>query len=268
MYELTIPEKHEIQIIGKNFEIVGYQDLLKELDKLGEYLLSVEITEENIQENKKLVAKVRNLAKQITSERVAFKKEYMKPLDTLTAQTKEIDRRLHNYEDSVRRQIRKLEEEERQKKKQEIEEIFNKRLRSYGGKSAEYLYPFDDFFDPKFLNKSESMNKIEEKMADFFEYRQEDLSAIISFADEMDLNRDTVVNEYLKLGNVSQTINYFKEEKERKQRVSEALEHRKIKPTQTESEPCYYIKIKESDYAKAVQLLGIGGVEYELVDLA
>lgn len=267
MYELIISEKHDIQLKDRQVGIVGYDELLTELQKLGEYLLSVEVTEENVQENKKLVAQCRKAFKNIHEEKMAFKREYMKPLETLDAQVKEIDRRLGAYEYHIRRQVKELEDKTKKDKENQIREIYDKRLKIYGGDEVKSLYPFDDFLKKEYLTKRKSLTKIEEEMVDFFESRREDISALIVFADKADLNRDTVVNEFLNRGSVSDTITYFDNLKKEKQEVKKALENNKVRPTETPSEPYLYLKIKESDFAKVTELFKLGNVEYELIDL-
>lgn len=267
MYELTIPEKHEIALQNKQITIIGYQDLIKELDQLGEYLLSIEVTPENLADSKKLVSQVRKSYTELNAEKIAFKKEYLKPLETLEEQVKEIQRRTQNYENNVRRQINLLEEQEREKKEATIRELFNKRLRAYGGKEVSTIYSFDDFFNPKYANKSYPWNKVEQNMVDFFEQRKQDVGALVSFADKTDLNRNTVVSKYLENGDVSTTINYFNSLEEEKEEVKKALEKQKHKPKEKPPEPSMYFKVKESDFARVCELLSLGNVEYEVVDL-
>ncbi len=267
MYELIIPETHEIQLHDRKVGIVDYDELLAELDKLGTYLLSVDVTDENVKENKKLVAQCRKVFKNIHEEKMAFKREYMKPLETLDAQVKEIDRRLGAYEYHIRRQVKELEDKTRADKKAQIKELFDKRLKIYGGKEVEQLYPFDDFMKKEYLNKRKSLTKIEGEMVEFFEQRRDDISACVVFADKANLNRDTVVNEYLNNGSVSDTITYFDNLKKEKDGVKKALDSSKVRPTETPPEPCLYLKIKESDFAKVTELFKLGNVEYELIDL-
>lgn len=267
MYELTIPEKHQIAVQDKQITIIGYDELVKELDQLGEYLLSIEVTPENLADSRKLVAQVRKSYTELNAEKIAFKKEYLKPLETLEKQVSEIQRRTQNYENNVRRQINLLEEQERKKKEETIRGLFKKRLRAYGGNEIERIYSFEDFYDPKYANKSYPMNKVEKAMADFFENRREDLGALINFADTADLNRDTVVTKFLEGISVAETINYFNKLKQEKTEVKEALNKQKSKPKEEPPEPQMYFKVKESDYARVCELLSLGNIEFEVVEL-
>ena len=268
MYELiSLTDNHEITLKDQQITIIGYDQLLKELDELGNYLTSIEVTEENLAKNKKLVSEVRKAANALNAEKIAFKKGYLKPLETLENQVKEVMRRSNSYEETVRRQIRLIEEEEREQKQEEIRKLFNKRLRAYGGKEVSTIYSFDDFFDPKYANKSYPWNKVEQNMVDFFEQRKQDVGALVSFADKTDLNRNTVVTKYLENGDVSTTINYFNSLEEEKEEVKKALEKQKHKPKEKPPEPSMYFKVKESDFARVCELLSLGNVEYEVVDL-
>lgn len=263
MYELA-PINNEILVQENEIVLVGYDDLIAQLDKLGEYLCSVEVTPENIKENKKLVAQVRNACKKLNDEKIAFRKEYVKPLDTLYAQVKEIDRRAKEYEEQVRVQIREFEEQEREQKEDKIRVLFHKKLRPYGGKDVQDLFKFENFMKAEYLRKTFPMNQIEKDMAEFLEQTTEDINALVVFSESVPQEKDDIVLYYLDCGNVSETITHFNKLNEQKEKVKESLVERKVKPTQAIEEH-FLIKLNMKDYAKTTNLLRAAGIDFELV---
>lgn len=260
MYQLTLTNT-EIVASNQGISLVGYEELNRQLDKLGEYLNSIIVTPENIKENKKLVAQVRKACKTLDQERLEFKREYLKPLKTLEAQIKAIDQKAAQFESLVRVQIRELEEQEREEKEQKIKEIFTKRLRAYG---TEELYPFESFIKPKHLNKSVTISKVEEEMAEWLENRQNDINALITYSESIPQDKDTVITQYLLLENVSETMLFFNELNEKKEQVKKAVQNAPKRANKPQTPTTVLFRIKESDVERVKQLLTISNIEFEI----
>lgn len=265
MYELTVIDDPIKLEKDNSISIVGYDKILEQLDELGEYLCSVEVTEDNIKENRKLVAQVRKAVNKLNKRKIEFKKEYMKPLNLMYEQVKEIDRRATGYEEQVRTQIRQYDEEQRELRKKKLHQIFNKRLRPYGGKEVQDIFRFEHFWKPEYAAKRFSFAEIERHMAEFLEQTTDDLNALLTFSEGVPQSRDEIVLYYVENGSVTETINHFKEINEKKKEVAKAMEERKSKPTKPIPETTFLLRIKQSDYKKATELLSLGGIDYELV---
>lgn len=261
MYDLALVN-HEIQLKENKIELIGYDQLVKQLDQLGEYLLSIEVTEENIQENKRLVAQVRKACDQLNKERIAFKKNYLEPLETLEQQVKTIDKKASEFEAAVRIQIREIEEKEREDKKNEINKLFSKKARTYGNDD---LYPFEDFLNNRYLNKSYSMNKIEQEMTAWFENRENDINALISYSESIPQDKETVITQYLLLQDVGQTISHFTRENEKKEQVRKAVQAKPKKAKKPTPKTTFLIRFSEDDRDRVTQLLKISNVDFEVV---
>lgn len=261
MNELVLPN---IDIVTDNQQIilVGYETLDKQLDQLGEYLSSVEVTQENIKENKKLVAQVRKACNDLNTRRIAFKKEYMKPLTTLENQIKQLDQKAKHFEDHVRDQIKELEEKEREEKYQTILDLFNKRLRIYG---SDALYPFKSFFYRSYLNKSYSMNKIEEEMVEWFENRQNDINALIGYSETIKQSKDEVIAYYLECNNLTVTISHFAELNQTLEKVSHAVSTAPRRANKPQPKTSAVIKVLEDDLERVKQLLTASGISFEIL---
>lgn len=246
----------------KNFEIVGYDDLMRQVNKLGEYLVNVEVTEDNLQENKKLVAQVRKSYETLNKNRIAFKKNYLLPLDNLEQQVKELSSRVKSYEATVRVQISELEEREREQKEEQIKEIFNKRLRAYG---SEEIFRYEDFFERRFLNKSLSINKVEELMVEWLENRKQDLNALTDYAESIPQSEEEIISRYILEPNVASVITYFTEKNNELEAIKEAKKTIAKPKLKKKREPAVLISIKEKDLEKVKQLLDVSEIDYKVI---
>ena len=99
-FELSIQSsgKHEIQFIG-------YEKTLDDVRRLAERMKEQEVTEENIIENKKLLAEIRKEIKKLDSERLAVKRQIMTPYDELNEKTKVLKEVLGEGEGHINAQI-------------------------------------------------------------------------------------------------------------------------------------------------------------------
>lgn len=252
-----VPIEHQFLVNEGQFELIGYDELNMQVEELGKFLSSIEVTPENIQDSKKLVAQVRKLCDGLNKERIEFKKQYLRPYNHLEQQVKHLTQKAGEYEGIVRHQIRLLEEQERKEKKDQIRTIFNKRLRAYGD---ETLFPFELFIQPVHLNKSTTLKKVEKEMTQWFETRKVDLENLEVNAQQLGIEFYTVLDHYNKTGNVSQTMLHFNKVQEERKAVNEKVQQiprRKVKVQRYAT-----FKIKEEDSAKVEQLLQISNIEY------
>lgn len=261
MNDLILSE-HKILVQEGSFELIGFEELKQKINVLGRQLLSIEVTPDNIQENKRLVAQVRKFVDGLNRERIDFKNQYLQPYKKLEAQVKEISNRVTDYENIVRDQIREIEEVEREEKQKEIEEIFNRRLRAYGDQK---LFEFNDFIKPKYLNKSFSINKVEEEMVSWFESRNQDISALKIFAETSNHDYAEILNQYLMTQNVAETMTYFKTLDNKKESINKALEKKPKSKKKIPQEEYVLIRVKEKDKDRVGSLLTLSGIEFEVV---
>lgn len=257
--ELALIE-HKYLVKEGQFELVGFDELYQQVEQLGDYLSEIEVTPENIKVNKKLVASIRKTCDGLNRERIDFKKEYMKPVERLEQQVKLITSLASEYENLVRDQIRELEEKERREKSEEIKELFSKRLRAYG---SETLYSFDDFIQPKYLNKSMSMNKVEKEMVDWLEMRRNDISSLEVYASEHHSDFSNVFDYYRNCNDLGKTMSHFNELEKERTRLMSDLDSRPQRKHKVQK--YVLIKIKEEDTDTATTLLDAKGIGYELL---
>ena len=77
MKDLIIQESVDVKVIPGKVEFEGYEILKGQILTIDSFLSQIEVTEDNIKESKKLVAKVRKSANKLDSERIRIKKEIL-----------------------------------------------------------------------------------------------------------------------------------------------------------------------------------------------
>lgn len=156
----------------------GYEKFKNQALEIAEYINSVELSNDNVKDVKKDLADARKVVKEIDKVRVDLKKKLLESYDVFESQINEIKAIIDNADNKLRIEVRELEERERQEKKKEIEELFNKRINMYP--EIIYLFdnPFDKFIKPSHLNKSMSMSKVEKAMVRWLEDTHNDIDLI------------------------------------------------------------------------------------------
>ena len=170
--------------------IPHYEELKSEFIRVADYINSVELSEDNVKEAKKTLADARKLTIRMNDERIRIKKEILKPYETLDAQVKELNGIINAADERLRVEVRLLEEHEREIKKDQLLDIWNKRIGLY---TVEKLLsdPFSAWLTPQHLNKTYQISKAETDMVEWLEHTQRDLDVI----DEMP-DRDELLVEY------------------------------------------------------------------------
>lgn len=211
-------------------EFNEYETLKEQASLLAEQIQQVEVTDENIQHSKKLLAAVNKRVKEMEDKRISIKKEILEPYNAFESQVKEIVTIVKNADNLVRTQVKELEEQEREAKKATIAEIFEKRMKHY---SFGEMFKFENFLKPTHLNKSTSMKSIETDMVNWLEKIDGDLRVIDSLP-----NRENVLAEYFDTKDLSVAINIVNDREQRKQQIAET-----VKPVKKEVSNSFNITV-------------------------
>ena len=252
----------EVSFTQGRVEIAGYNQIHAALSELADYLEHVEVTEENIKENKKLVARVSKATKEMNQARIDYKKRYLEPFSIYEGQVKELTELVKTAEDTVRAQIRELDEIEREEKEQKIKKLFERRKRPY--KEYGQFMNFEDFIEPRHLNKSTSMNSVEEEITNWIEGVNNDLALLANLSKRDELNFYDAVVTYLENHDVTKTIDYYITKDEKKKEVEQKIvEAKKTPPRGVKREYVNVIIEKEVFTDKVEPMLQVMGVEYQ-----
>ncbi|MEX5937678.1 DUF1351 domain-containing protein [Mammaliicoccus sciuri] len=238
-------------VLKKSSEVkfIGYEELKASAIKLAENVKSVQVTEENIQTSKKLLAAINKETKKINDSRIKLKKELLKPYTDVETKVKEIDSIVSEANDIVKKQISELEQIERDKKSVEIENLFNKRIRHY---KFSNVFNFKDFIKPSYLNKSMSLNKVEDILIEWLEKIKNDFKVI-----ESHQHSDEILIEYIELKDLASAINKVEDRHKEKKVRQQQLNTRK------ELSKKVSFEIDEKDLRFVEMLLNHNGIEFK-----
>jgi hypothetical protein len=234
----------QIVVRQGSIEFFEFEDLKEQAEKLAEEIRSVEVDEENIKQSKKLLAAVNKRIKELEDKRIQIKKAMMEPYVLFESQVKEIVSIVKEADDTVRQQVKDLEEMDRLQKEGLIHGIYEKRIRHY---SFRDLFKFVDFLKPKHLNKTTSIDEVEKEMIDFFEKISRDLRAIEKMPDSK-----TILSAYLNSKDLAAAIYLVEQEKERIQQIEAS---KVIKTAKSKISFLVSIAVKNAKELKFVEML-------------
>lgn len=242
---------NQIKVLPGDITFNGFEKLKTEALQLSEQITQVEVTEENVQVSKKMLAAVNKRVKEIDSKRISIKKELLEPYITFEQQVKEITAIVKDADNHVRQQVRDLEELERAAKWVEVHGMFEKRIRQY---PFESIFTFDDFVKPKHLNKSTTMNSVEKDMVEWLENKNADFEVIQGLPNSYD-----VLIEYKDTKDLATAINNVRQRDEYKDRLKEAVPEKK-----KEVEKQFVIMLNdEKDYKLVEMFMEQNNINYK-----
>lgn len=165
--EITFEIVNNIQgSVESNFLELKTQ-LARELVKFERFVVS----EEAIQDAKKVRANLNKISELIQTKRKEFKKEILKPYEKVESQAKELNEMIAKVNARIDNQIKEFEEKEREKKKDLIYELLS---------AHKKVLPFDIKipFDEIWLNKTTTLKRVEEEIIEKINQIEKDLKEI------------------------------------------------------------------------------------------
>lgn len=252
----------EIVISGTEVSFPQYESILERVIKIRDYLERIEVTEESLGNAKKLIAGIRKEIDKLNRQRIDSKKIYLRPFEEVEVQIKEISDIAMQADISIRSQTRRLEELERERKEDQIREIFDKRIKRY---KFPVEVKFEDFIRPSHLNKSVSLNKVEKEMATWLEERKIDIEYLTNQNEDVKL-----LNYYFGAGelSLSKTLKYQTWIEEEAKRFYEERSIKNNNPySKWEHIPCQYLQIPEKDFEIAKAILEKHNIQYKEVQI-
>ena len=133
------------------------EELKQEITATMQEYKSLAFTEENIKDAKADRAKLNKLRTAFEDERKKIKKQCMEPYTKFEKQVKEIVSLIDEPIALIDSQIKEVDDQKKAQKQKDIEEL-------YGSLGFQNFVTLDKIFDPKWLNASVAMSKIEEQM--------------------------------------------------------------------------------------------------------
>jgi len=215
--------KNEIQA-GKI--VHNYIELKAKVALMVEPFIGTSVTVETQKEASKTLANLRKLEKGLNSERINLKKQWMDPYLKVEALMKEVIAVVTAPIEEIDTQIKVFEAEEKQAKKEAVDELKAKLLTD--SPLVDYIHDLKWFDDERWMNKSYTLASIEKEIIKM-------VSDIENAVDLLRGNGGEFVNqmiaEFSKTGNVVDALNSGKRmqaEKEASEKAAEAMKEREL----------------------------------------
>ena len=161
---------------------------------IAEHIRNTEVTEDNLPEVKKELAAARKITDELNSRKVQIKKIILSDYTVFEGEVKELKGIIDEADGELRGKVNALEEQARDQKKEEIRQVFLKRIGQY---QLGTLIPdaFDRWWHEDLANKSKSMKAVEADMVDWLEGTEKDITTLkgmdkeilVEYLDTMDL---------------------------------------------------------------------------------
>ncbi len=209
-------QRQDISYTVPSLVFNNYQDILDQATELSQWLETIDITEDNISEGKKLLTKINKSVKAMNDERIRIKKELLAPYEIFAGQIKEIESIVKTADERLRMQVRELEEQQREEKKKAIKELWDLRVKNY--KAVEF-FEFEDFITEQHLNKTVTLKKVEQEMIEFLEKIEREVDTLNNMTDSTDL-----IIEYKTCKDMAIAIQNVEKRKEAKESVKAGQE--------------------------------------------
>ena len=190
---------NNVQVKIGEIQFPGYSELKEQAMEVAKIIRQTEVTEETIKEAKKLLAAANKSVRELEDRRIGVKRQMMVPYLDFEDQVKEIVNIVKDADQEIRSKVRELEELERDQKEQDLRDIWEMRMRPYSDDLS--FLDFEDWLEPSYLNKSVSMTKLEDNMANFLNSKHSDFKAIQSLENPID-----ILNEYTTCLDMAESI--------------------------------------------------------------
>lgn len=201
----------EILVTQGTITFHDFETLKLQALELAQEIATVEVNQENIKVSKKLLAEVNRRLKDLEDRRIRIKKVMLEPYVLFESQVKEIVGIVREADELVRQQVKDIEETERMAKQDHLQDLFQKRIVHY---SFRDLFTFFDFLKPKHLNKTTSIQAVEDEMIAFLNKVTADMKAIESMP-----NAQQILSAYIGTKDLAAALISVERENERKSQI-------------------------------------------------
>lgn len=200
-----------IEVWQGSIQFFEFDNLKMQALDLADEIRTVEVNEETLKASKKMLAEVNKSVKKLEDRRIAIKRLMLEPYQTFEGQVKEIVGIVKDADEIVREQVRNYEEQQRTERETILQDKFEKRIVHY---SFRDLFHFKDFLHPKHLNKSTSIETVENEMVDFLNKIAKDLKAIEKMADP-----EAILSYYTEVKDLAAAITLHQEQEAKKRQI-------------------------------------------------
>ena len=188
--------------------------------ELKNYYSKLVFTDDQLYEAKNERAGINKVIKKISNYRKNIVSEFKKPIEVFESTAKETERILKETADFVDVQVKNFEYREKEEKKQTIQNIYKKLVEELDG-----IITLEKVFNEKWLNKTVSIQTVEEELKAKLDEIRDGLKAIEELHSEFELE---LKNTYLQDFNLSNAIFKNNELLERKTALQKSDEVKEV----------------------------------------
>ena len=213
--------------------------------QLKEYYSKLIFTDDQLSEAKDERISINKVIKKIADYRKEIIAEFKKPIETFENTAKETEKILKETADFVDVQVKNFENNQKNKKKEEIIQIFNNLIEE---KSLNDLISFEMIFDERYLNKTYLIEQVNKDLNEKLQKISNDIQAIRDLNSEYEVS---LINNYLEnfdLGLVISENKRLYELKEKSQKVANKQDE--VKKEQVNEMLSKEVKTEEIDPIK------------------
>lgn len=229
--ELKVEEIKSLEPVKFN-----YEDIKRWVtEKTSEYK-NIVYTPETIPLAKQDRATLNKVSDAINNEKKRIKNELLKPYVDFENKCKELMAIVDDASKTIDKQVKEFELKEQAKKEQQIKAIFDENIGDY-----KELINFDTIFNPRWLNKTYSMKKIEEDIKHLISKTTDDLNIIENTIEDQSLLQQihryyfNNINDPAVLGNSLQEYQRIIENNKKLESLKNTQNVTKIEQNTTES---------------------------------
>ena len=210
--------------ITDNYEIVK-----KDLEELLAQYKDFVVSDSNLKEAKDIRANLNKTKKVIDDKRKEYKKLWNEPFAVYEEKSKNLIKTIDEVSEKIDNSIKQLEEQENERKKQEIESYFN------SVNKFPDIIAFHKIFNASWLNKTSKIENIQQEINIFISKIDNDLKAMENI--KSDANYPLLLDKYKENYDLSQVLLYKSQLEEQERRKTEfakqqrELQEQNLQPT-------------------------------------
>ena len=250
-FDLSLPEEQEVQYTPAKVKFPGYEQYMQQALSVAEYIKSLDVTEENIKDVKSVLAKARKVTDTLNRRRIDMKAILLQEYQEFETQVKTLAQVVDDADTEIRKKVMQLEESQRDVKKKAVREIWDKRIWQYPHISYLIKDPFDRWLTERMLNKTVTMNAVEENMTAWMERVEKEAESAQSMGEDY-------LAEYITTLDLVKTIQNVKNREE----VKEKARNHKVENTE---ESCTFIITGAKDITLTEMLLTTNNINYRRI---
>lgn len=271
--ELKVEEFKELAPVKFN-----YEDIKQWVTEKAEEYKKVVYTEDTIAIARTDRATLHKFSDAINNEKKRIKNELLKPYVDFENKCKELMAIIDDASKCIDTQVKAFENKEQEEKKNQILEIFNAYIGNY-----KELISFEKIFNPRWLNKTYSMKKIEEEINHLIVKTNTDLGVIDGQFKDESVNKAAKIEYFSNISNPNvltlsmlkgnsiiennKKLEELKKQQDAKndENASKNIQDAPMQVTEEKMEICFKVIATKEQFLKLKEFLETNNIDYRRI---